>query len=265
MSDFPTCDLMAELARSPRGGRCGAGGNAAPFPGGRPRRRQQARRLRPRDGGRPRIRGRDAAVIGRRRPQDAILGEEFAATAGTSGLTWVLDPIDGTRGYLSGTPTWGVLVAVSDAGGPIFGVIDQPYIGERFIGGFGRASHRPRGRTPLARGRRARWPRRSSSPPSPRSGPRPSGRLPARRRPGAADALRHGLLRLRACRRGADRPRDRGGVAALRRPAPIAVIEAAGGHRDRLDGRPGARRRAGPRGRERRGSTPRRWRFSGRG
>jgi len=51
----------------------------------------------------------------------------------------VLDPIDGTRGYLSGTPTWGVLIAVADHSGPIYGVIDQPFIGERFEGGLGRA------------------------------------------------------------------------------------------------------------------------------
>jgi fructose-1,6-bisphosphatase/inositol monophosphatase family enzyme len=51
----------------------------------------------------------------------------------------VLDPIDGTRGYLSGTPTWGVLISVRDDAGPIYGIIDQPYIGERFEGGLGRA------------------------------------------------------------------------------------------------------------------------------
>lgn len=79
------------------------------------------------------------AVLARRRPQDGILGEEFGAQDGTSGLTWVLDPIDGTRGYLSGTPTWGVLIAVRDAAGPLYGIIDQPYIGERFEGGLGRA------------------------------------------------------------------------------------------------------------------------------
>jgi histidinol phosphatase-like enzyme (inositol monophosphatase family) len=78
-------------------------------------------------------------ILARRRPDDAILGEEFGPKAGTSGLTWVLDPIDGTRGYLSGTPTWGVLIAVSDRSGPIYGIIDQPYIGERFEGGLGRA------------------------------------------------------------------------------------------------------------------------------
>ncbi len=79
------------------------------------------------------------AVLARLRPEDGILGEEFAASAGTSGWTWVIDPIDGTRGYLSGTPTWGVLIAVGDASGPRYGIIDQPYIGERFEGGFGHA------------------------------------------------------------------------------------------------------------------------------
>jgi len=78
-------------------------------------------------------------MIAQARPDDGILGEEFGTVAGTSGLTWVLDPIDGTRGFISGTPTWGVLISVADATGPLFGVIDQPYIGERFEGGFGRA------------------------------------------------------------------------------------------------------------------------------
>ncbi|MEI4231664.1 inositol monophosphatase family protein [Roseovarius sp. D22-M7] len=80
------------------------------------------------------------SVIRDLRPEDAILGEEYGAQSGSSGLTWVLDPIDGTRAFLSGAPTWGVLIAVSDATGPIYGIIDQPYIGERFEGGFGRAA-----------------------------------------------------------------------------------------------------------------------------
>jgi histidinol phosphatase-like enzyme (inositol monophosphatase family) len=80
------------------------------------------------------------AILAARRPQDAILGEEFGPQPGTSGLTWVLDPIDGTRGYLSGTPTWGVLISIADELGPVYGLIDQPYIGERFEGGFGRAA-----------------------------------------------------------------------------------------------------------------------------
>lgn len=79
------------------------------------------------------------AVLAELRPDDAILGEEYGPRAGRSGLTWVLDPIDGTRAFLSGAPTWGVLIALSDADGPLYGMIDQPYIGERFEGGLGRA------------------------------------------------------------------------------------------------------------------------------
>ena len=79
------------------------------------------------------------AILARERPDDAIIGEEFGVASGTTGYTWVLDPIDGTRGFISGTPTWGVLVGVTDETGPIFGVVDQPYIRERFVGGFGQA------------------------------------------------------------------------------------------------------------------------------
>ena len=90
------------------------------------------------------------AILARLRPDDGILGEEFAPVAGTSGLTWVLDPIDGTRSYLSGTPTWGVLISVRDAAGPVYGLIDQPFIGERFEGGLGWAEvNGPMGRRAL--------------------------------------------------------------------------------------------------------------------
>lgn len=90
------------------------------------------------------------AILADLRPDDAVLGEEYGAKPGSSGLTWVLDPIDGTRAYLIGAPTWGVLVAVADAHGPILGVIDQPHIGERFIGGLGLAEVRgPRGTVAL--------------------------------------------------------------------------------------------------------------------
>ncbi|SLN49204.1 Histidinol-phosphatase [Aquimixticola soesokkakensis] len=80
------------------------------------------------------------ALIHDMRPEDAILGEEAGFEAGTSGYTWVLDPVDGTRGFISGTPTWGVLIGLRDAAGPIYGIVDQPYIGERFEGGLGRAT-----------------------------------------------------------------------------------------------------------------------------
>jgi fructose-1,6-bisphosphatase/inositol monophosphatase family enzyme len=122
------------------------------------------------------------AVLAERRPQDAILGEEADDVPGESGLTWVLDPIDGTRGFIAGTPTWGVLIALCDAEGPIYGIIDQPYIGERFEGGLGRARLTgPRGARPAVRANPPpRWPRRRFSPPSRRSGPRRT--APASRR-----------------------------------------------------------------------------------
>lgn len=96
------------------------------------------------------------AVLAARRPRDGILGEEYGAQSGETGLTWVIDPIDGTRGFLAGTPTWGVLISVGTVDGPLFGIIDQPFIGERFAGGFGTATYSgPQGDGPL-RARRGR-------------------------------------------------------------------------------------------------------------
>ena len=79
------------------------------------------------------------AIIERERPEDGILGEEEDARPSRSGITWVLDPIDGTRAYMSGLPTWGTLIAAEMERGPVLGLVDQPYIGERFIGGPGRS------------------------------------------------------------------------------------------------------------------------------
>ncbi len=91
------------------------------------------------------------ATLLQHRPQDGILGEEFGPKASDSGLTWIIDPIDGTRGFLAGTPCWGVLIALADDDGPFLGVIDQPYISERFLGGLGQAwVAGPQGRKPLA-------------------------------------------------------------------------------------------------------------------
>lgn len=91
------------------------------------------------------------ALLAAERPADGILGEEEAPTAGTSGLTWVIDPIDGTRAFISGLPTWGTLIALDDGQCGRIGVVDQPHIGERFIGVNGPAGSRAwlthRGRT----------------------------------------------------------------------------------------------------------------------
>ncbi len=73
-------------------------------------------------------------MIGAARPDDAILGEEFGIKDGTSGYTWVLDPIDGTKSFVIGRPTFGTLIALCKEGAPILGVIDQPILKERWVG-----------------------------------------------------------------------------------------------------------------------------------
>ena len=74
------------------------------------------------------------AVIRKRRPEDGVIGEEFGEAPGTSGITWVIDPIDGTRSFLSGLPLWTVLIGVHDGERASVGVIDQPYLDERYWG-----------------------------------------------------------------------------------------------------------------------------------
>ncbi|MEO1548925.1 MAG: histidinol-phosphatase [Pseudomonadota bacterium] len=91
------------------------------------------------------------ALLARERPDDGILGEEADDVPSRSGQTWVLDPIDGTRAFISGLPVWGTLIALNDGGAPSLGLIDQPYIGERFLSDGTRALHRKGGiETPLA-------------------------------------------------------------------------------------------------------------------
>jgi histidinol phosphatase-like enzyme (inositol monophosphatase family) len=71
-------------------------------------------------------------------PEDGIHGEEFGIHEGTSGRVWVLDPIDGTRAFIAGRPIFGTLIALVIEGWPMLGVIDQPVLGERWIGAVGR-------------------------------------------------------------------------------------------------------------------------------
>jgi inositol-phosphate phosphatase / L-galactose 1-phosphate phosphatase / histidinol-phosphatase len=73
-------------------------------------------------------------------PRDAIHGEEFAPREGSTGRTWVLDPIDGTRAFICGRPIFGTLIALVIDGWPALGVIDQPIIGERWVGAIGRGT-----------------------------------------------------------------------------------------------------------------------------
>jgi myo-inositol-1(or 4)-monophosphatase len=80
------------------------------------------------------------------RPHDGLLGEEGAAREGTSGLRWVVDPIDGTVNYLYGIPQWAVSIGVEDAAGTVVGVVLDPSRDELFTavrGGGARLDGRP--------------------------------------------------------------------------------------------------------------------------
>lgn len=76
-------------------------------------------------------------AIGRARPDDAILGEEGTETEGTTGLRWVIDPLDGTTNYLYGLPGWNVSVGVERDGVPIAGAVVVPGIDATFAAALG--------------------------------------------------------------------------------------------------------------------------------
>ncbi len=74
-------------------------------------------------------------LISQNYPDHNILGEEHGQEQnGKSEYTWVIDPIDGTRAYICGIPTWGTLIALNDGKYPLIGMLDQPYLKERYIG-----------------------------------------------------------------------------------------------------------------------------------
>lgn len=80
-------------------------------------------------------------------PDHGVLGEEYGESAGASGYQWVLDPIDGTRAFISGLPLWGVLIGLYYEGRPLIGVMDQPYLDERYRGWNDGANLTTRGTT----------------------------------------------------------------------------------------------------------------------
>ncbi len=67
-------------------------------------------------------------------PEHGILGEEYGATRGEASHLWVLDPIDGTKSFVTGKPLFGTLIALTRDGEPIVGIIDMPALNERWIG-----------------------------------------------------------------------------------------------------------------------------------
>jgi len=76
-----------------------------------------------------------------RYPDHGIVGEEYGNVAGEGRYHWVIDPIDGTRAFIMGSPLWGTLIGLIDGTRPTLGVMDQPFTTERF----------------WSDGRRARW------------------------------------------------------------------------------------------------------------
>jgi histidinol phosphatase-like enzyme (inositol monophosphatase family) len=72
------------------------------------------------------------ALIEARYPDHGIYGEEFPDKQAAGPYAWALDPIDGTRGFITGLPLWGTLIGLSREGAPLIGLMDQPYTGERF-------------------------------------------------------------------------------------------------------------------------------------
>ncbi len=74
------------------------------------------------------------ALINETCPDHGILGEEYGHEQPDARFTWVIDPIDGTKAFISGMTTWGTLIALQDRGRGIVGVLDQPFLGERFVG-----------------------------------------------------------------------------------------------------------------------------------
>ncbi|CAK9276200.1 unnamed protein product [Sphagnum jensenii] len=82
------------------------------------------------------------SILAERFPTHAIFGEEggLKMPKGGSDYCWVLDPIDGTKSFITGKPVFGTLIALVYKGVPVFGIIDQPVLGERWVGIQGQVS-----------------------------------------------------------------------------------------------------------------------------
>src|ERR1700689_5434690 len=89
-------------------------------------------------------RGAEAAMrrlIAQTFPGHGVIGEEYGRDRPEAEYVWVLDPIDGTKGFISGLPMWGTLIGLMHRGQPVYGMMSQPFTRERYSGD----------------GRRARW------------------------------------------------------------------------------------------------------------
>jgi myo-inositol-1(or 4)-monophosphatase len=89
--------------------------------------------------------------IRKRRPGHGATGEEWPDEPGSGPFCWSLDPVDGTRSFICGLPTWTTLIALLENGRPVLGLVDAPCLDETYIGIDGRAYLRRKGdRTPIA-------------------------------------------------------------------------------------------------------------------
>jgi histidinol phosphatase-like enzyme (inositol monophosphatase family) len=89
-------------------------------------------------------------LLGERFPDHAIIGEEWDDKAGTGRFAWIIDPIDGTRAFITGVPVWGTLIGLNVDGRAVAGLMAQPFSGEIFLALPGEAHyHRGTDRAPL--------------------------------------------------------------------------------------------------------------------
>ena len=93
------------------------------------------------------------AMIEEHYPDHGIHGEEYGIKEGRSGFTWILDPVDGTRAFVCGMPTWATLIGLSFEGQPAVGLMNQPLVGDMFYGNPHGAWHNYRGTTEAIRTR----------------------------------------------------------------------------------------------------------------
>jgi len=87
------------------------------------------------------------AVLSARFPEHGIIGEEWDAKASAGEYDWIVDPIDGTRAFISGVPVWGTLIGLMRGGRAVAGLMAQPFTGETYLGLPGGAWYRRHGET----------------------------------------------------------------------------------------------------------------------
>lgn len=79
-------------------------------------------------------------LLAREAPEHGIVGEEHGTERADADYVWILDPLDGTRAFVVGKPTFGTLIALAYKGQPLLGIIDMPMLDERWVGAFGHAT-----------------------------------------------------------------------------------------------------------------------------